>query len=90
MSGYLKGVGPSRQGLVVALACLLPAALAAREVEDATGRRVAVPDRVERVKAFAPMKRGGKAEEVASAILWLLSEEASYTTGSFIDVSGGR
>jgi NAD(P)-dependent dehydrogenase (short-subunit alcohol dehydrogenase family) len=48
------------------------------------------PDRVERVKAFAPMKRGGKAEEVASAILWLLSEEASYITGTFLDVSGGR
>ena len=48
------------------------------------------PNRVERVKAFAPMKRGGKPEEVASAILWLLSEEASYTTGAFIEVSGGR
>ena len=48
------------------------------------------PDRVERVKEFAPMKRGGKAEEVARAILWLLSEEASYTTGAFIEVSGGR
>ena len=48
------------------------------------------PNRVDRVKAFAPMKRGGKPEEVASAILWLLSEEASYTTGAFIEVSGGR
>jgi NAD(P)-dependent dehydrogenase (short-subunit alcohol dehydrogenase family) len=48
------------------------------------------PNRVDRVKAFAPMKRGGKPEEVANAILWLLSEEASYTTGAFIDVSGGR
>ena len=48
------------------------------------------PNRVDRVKEFAPMKRGGKAEEVARAILWLLSEEASYTTGAFIDVSGGR
>jgi NAD(P)-dependent dehydrogenase (short-subunit alcohol dehydrogenase family) len=48
------------------------------------------PDRVERVKAFAPMKRGGTAAEVANAILWLLSEEASYTTGAFIEVSGGR
>ncbi|MEO8006485.1 MAG: SDR family oxidoreductase [Betaproteobacteria bacterium] len=48
------------------------------------------PDRVERVKAFAPMKRGGTAEEVAAAILWLLSEESSYSTGGFIDVSGGR
>jgi NAD(P)-dependent dehydrogenase (short-subunit alcohol dehydrogenase family) len=36
------------------------------------------------------MKRGGTAEEVAKAILWLLSEDASYTTGTFIDVSGGR
>jgi NAD(P)-dependent dehydrogenase (short-subunit alcohol dehydrogenase family) len=47
------------------------------------------PNRVDRVKAFAPMKRGGSADEVARAILWLLSDEASYTTGSFIDVTGG-
>ncbi|KAF1708033.1 SDR family oxidoreductase [Pseudoxanthomonas sacheonensis] len=48
------------------------------------------PDRVERVKAFVPLKRGGRAEEVAQAVLWLLSDEASYTTGAFIDVAGGR
>jgi NAD(P)-dependent dehydrogenase (short-subunit alcohol dehydrogenase family) len=48
------------------------------------------PNRVERVKAFVPMKRGGTADEVAHAILWLLSDEASFTTGSFIDVTGGR
>ena len=48
------------------------------------------PDRVERVKEFVPMKRGGTANEVAQAILWLLSEEASFTTGSFIDVTGGK
>jgi NAD(P)-dependent dehydrogenase (short-subunit alcohol dehydrogenase family) len=48
------------------------------------------PNRVERVKAFVPMKRGGAPEEVARAILWLLSSEASYTTGAFIDVTGGR
>jgi len=48
------------------------------------------PNRVDRVKAFVPMKRGGSAEEVARAILWLLSDEASYTTGSFIDVTGGK
>jgi NAD(P)-dependent dehydrogenase (short-subunit alcohol dehydrogenase family) len=36
------------------------------------------------------MKQGGKAVEVAKAILWLLSAEASYTTGSFIDVTGGK
>lgn len=48
------------------------------------------PNRVDRVKAFVPMKRGGHASEVAQAILWLLSEEASFTTGAFIDISGGR
>ena len=48
------------------------------------------PDRVNRVKEFVPMKRGGTAEEVAHAILWLLSDEASYVTGSFIDITGGK
>ncbi|MGE0127193.1 MAG: SDR family oxidoreductase [Blastocatellales bacterium] len=48
------------------------------------------PDRVDRVKAAVPMRRGGRVEEVAHAILWLLSDEASYTTGAFIDVAGGR
>jgi NAD(P)-dependent dehydrogenase (short-subunit alcohol dehydrogenase family) len=48
------------------------------------------PDRVERVKGSVPMQRGGQPEEVARAILWLLSDEASYTTGALLDVSGGR
>jgi NAD(P)-dependent dehydrogenase (short-subunit alcohol dehydrogenase family) len=48
------------------------------------------PDRVDRVKAFVPLKRGGQPEEVAHAILWLLSDEASFSTGTFIDVTGGR
>ena len=48
------------------------------------------PGRVDRMKAFVPMRRGGTPEEVANAILWLLSDDASYTTGSFLDVSGGR
>jgi len=48
------------------------------------------PDRVERVKAFVPMKRGGQPEEVAEAIVWLLSDKASFTTGAFVDVTGGR
>ena len=47
------------------------------------------PARVDRVKSMAPMQRGGQPEEVASAILWLLSKEASYVTGTFIDVAGG-
>ena len=48
------------------------------------------PGRVDRKKDLIPMKRGGQPEEVAKAILWLLSEEASYVTGALIDVSGGR
>jgi NAD(P)-dependent dehydrogenase (short-subunit alcohol dehydrogenase family) len=48
------------------------------------------PGRVDRVKAFVPMKRGGTPEEVAHAIIWLLSDEASYITGSIIDITGGR
>jgi NAD(P)-dependent dehydrogenase (short-subunit alcohol dehydrogenase family) len=48
------------------------------------------PERVERVKTLVPMQRGGQPEEAASAILWLLSPEASYITGAILDVAGGR
>ncbi len=48
------------------------------------------PARVDRVKQFVPMKRGGTANEVAQAILWFLSRDASFTTGSFIEVTGGN
>lgn len=48
------------------------------------------PGRVDRVKTMVPLQRGGQPEEVAAAILWLLSEEASFVTGSILDVSGGR
>jgi NAD(P)-dependent dehydrogenase (short-subunit alcohol dehydrogenase family) len=48
------------------------------------------PTRVDRLGPTLPMQRGGQAIEVARAILWLLSEEASYSTGTFVDVSGGR
>lgn len=48
------------------------------------------PQRVARVAASVPLGRGGRADEVAEAILWLASDQASYTTGSLLDVSGGR
>jgi len=48
------------------------------------------PNRIDRVKSQIPMQRVGYPEEVANAILWLLSEEASYITGAILDVTGGR
>ena len=48
------------------------------------------PDRVERLGPGVPMGRAGTAEEVAAPIVWLLSEEASYTTGAILDIGGGR
>src|SRR5690606_35249191 len=47
------------------------------------------PDRAARMASNLPIPRAGTAEEVARAILWLLSDEASYTTGTTIDVAGG-
>src|SRR5580692_467689 len=48
------------------------------------------PDRLERLAPTVPMKRAGTAEEVAEGVLWLLSERASYVTGSILEVGGGR
>ena len=56
------------------------------EIHASGGR----PDRVAELKAHVPMQRGGTAEEVAQMIVWLLSDAASYTTMSLIDVSGAR
>ena len=48
------------------------------------------PNRVERLRDTIPMKRGGEPEEIARAILWLLSDEASFSTGALLDATGGR
>ena len=48
------------------------------------------PGRADRLRSSIPMQRSGTAAEVAAAVLWLCSDAASYTTGSFVDVSGGR
>ncbi|POF34069.1 SDR family oxidoreductase [Roseibium marinum] len=48
------------------------------------------PDRVAELQSRLPMKRAGSAEEVADAIVWLMSDLSSYTTGAILDVSGGR
>ena len=49
-----------------------------------------LPDRVRDLQHQVPMQRGGQADEVAQAIIWLLSDAASYTTMSLMDISGGR
>lgn len=56
------------------------------EIHAAAGE----PGRVARLSVGVPMQRGGTAEEVAEAILWLLSDASSYVTGSLLNVSGGR
>ena len=48
------------------------------------------PDRAARLAPLVPMQRAGSADEVAAAIVWLLSDAASYTTGAILDVGGGR
>lgn len=48
------------------------------------------PDRVDTLSETVPMKRGGTAEEVAETVLWLMSDAASYVTGTLVDISGGR
>ena len=48
------------------------------------------PDRVSKLESGIPMARGGRPDEVAEAIIWLLSDKASYSTGTFIDLGGGR
>jgi NAD(P)-dependent dehydrogenase (short-subunit alcohol dehydrogenase family) len=47
------------------------------------------PHRVQRLQSRIPLGRGGHPDEVAAGILWLLGEEASYVTGSFLDLCGG-
>ena len=48
------------------------------------------PERARQLAPQVPMQRAGTADEVAAAIVWLLSDAASYTTGALVDVSGGR
>ena len=49
-----------------------------------------LPERARQMAPMVPMQRAGSADEVAQAIVWLLSDAASYTTGAILDVSGGR
>jgi NAD(P)-dependent dehydrogenase (short-subunit alcohol dehydrogenase family) len=62
----------------------------AQYVDYAAAKGGGLPNRVNDLKHLVPMQRGGTADEVAQAIVWLLSDAASYTTMSLLDVSGGR
>ncbi|MBN8874626.1 MAG: SDR family oxidoreductase [Rhodospirillales bacterium] len=59
-------------------------------IETDLHARAGLPDRIARMQGGVPMGRAGSAAEVAEAVLWLLSDQASYITGSIIPVSGGR
>ena len=59
-------------------------------IETELHANAGMPDRVARMSAGVPMARGGSAEEVAEAILWLLSDAASYVAGARLPVGGGR
>lgn len=61
------------------------AGVTATDIHESTGN----PDRVERIAPRIPMKRIARPEEIAAAIVWLLSDEASYMTGALLDVTGG-
>ena len=61
------------------------AGITATDIHESTGN----PDRVARLTPRIPMKRIARPEEIAAAILWLLSDEASYVTGALLDVTGG-
>jgi NAD(P)-dependent dehydrogenase (short-subunit alcohol dehydrogenase family) len=59
-------------------------------IETELHARAGAPDRLVRLAGGVPMARSGSAEDVAQAVLWLLSPEASYITGAIVPVSGGR
>ena len=48
------------------------------------------PNRIDKLKDKIPLKRGGYTREIASAVVWLLSEDANYCTGTFTDIAGGK
>lgn len=79
--GLSKELGP--RGIRVN--CVRPG-LIATEIHASGGR----PERIAELGPLCPLGRPGQAEEVAEAIVWLLSEASSYTTGTLIDVAGGR
>ena len=85
IDSFTIGLGHEVAGEGIRVAALRPGLLDT-EIHASGGE----PDRAHRLSHMVPMKRVGTAEEIANAILWLMSDEASYVTSAILDVSGGR
>jgi NAD(P)-dependent dehydrogenase (short-subunit alcohol dehydrogenase family) len=85
IDSFTLGLGYEVAGEGIRVAAIRPG-LIDTEIHAATGE----PDRAHRLAPNVPMKRVGKAEEIANAIVWLMSDDASYVTSAILDVSGGR
>jgi NAD(P)-dependent dehydrogenase (short-subunit alcohol dehydrogenase family) len=85
VDSFTIGLGHEVAGEGIRVAAIRPG-LIDTEIHASGGE----PDRAHRLSHMVPMKRVGTAEEIANAIVWLMSDEASYVTGTILDVSGGR
>lgn len=85
IDSFTTGLGYEVAGEGIRVAGIRPG-LIDTEIHAAGGE----PDRAHRLAHMVPMKRVGRAEEIANAIVWLISDEASYVTAATLDVSGGR
>jgi NAD(P)-dependent dehydrogenase (short-subunit alcohol dehydrogenase family) len=85
VDSFTIGLGYEVAGEGIRVAAIRPG-LIDTEIHASGGE----PDRAHRLASQVPMKRVGTAEEIANAIVWLLSDEASYVTSAILDVSGGR
>ena len=85
IDSFTIGLGYEVAGEGIRVAAIRPG-LIDTEIHASGGE----PDRAHRLSHMVPMKRVGTAEEIANAIVWLMSDEASYVTGTILDVSGGR
>jgi NAD(P)-dependent dehydrogenase (short-subunit alcohol dehydrogenase family) len=85
IDSFTIGLGHEVAGEGIRVAAIRPG-LIDTEIHASGGE----PDRAHRLAHMVPMKRAGTAEEIANAIIWLMSEDASYVTSAILDVSGGR
>ena len=85
IDSFTIGLGLEVAGEGIRVAAIRPG-LIDTEIHASGGE----PDRAHRLAPMVPMKRVGSAEEIANAIVWLISDEASYVTSAILDVSGGR